>query len=101
MIRVLKAGTGFTLRQFAAEYGVHIDTIRNVINGNSFSDGPKPARGDGHRRMRKLTDDQVRTIRKMAGEGLGEHAISSQLGKPVHRATIRQVMMRKTYQDVE
>jgi len=98
MIRVFKEA-GYTTGQLAREYGVHADTIRNVVKGASHAPG-KNSKLDGHRRLRKLTDDQVRVIRRMAGEGFGEHAISRQLGKVVHRATIRQVMRRQTYQDV-
>src|ERR1700757_1783703 len=89
MIRVFKEA-GYTTGQLAKEYGVHADTIRNVVKGASFTAEPKDPKLDGHRRLRKLTDDQVRVIRKMAGEGFGEHAISRQLGKGVHRATIPQ-----------
>lgn len=97
MIRVFKE-FGYRTGQLAQAYEVHPDTIRNVVKGASFT--TKDPSQDGHRRLRKLTDDQVRIIRKMAGEGYGEHAISRELNKVVHRATIRQVMRRQTYKDV-
>ena len=85
---------GISKPKLAREYGVHVDTIRNVLAGRSFQG--RPLRSG----LRKLTDDQVRQIREWATEGLGEARIQKKLGNIVGRSTVRQVINRTSYQDV-
>jgi transposase len=85
---------GFTKPQLAREYGIHVDTVRNVITGRSFHGQPAPSKS------RKLTDDQVRQVRLWSGEGLGEVRIAKRLGNVIARSTVRQIVHRKSYQDV-
>ena len=93
MIKVF-AEFGFTRQQLAVEYGVHPDTIRNILRGTSFA-------GEGSRRKdRKLSDDQVRQIRAWAAEGHKEQKIAGLLGNVISRSTVRQVIVGKSYQDV-
>jgi hypothetical protein len=91
---------GFTPRQLGLEYGVHTDTARNVVKGKSFQP-PKPPQPS---KLRKLTDDQVRQIRRWAAEeGYGEARIQRRLkylGVEIGRSTIRQVINRESYQEV-
>lgn len=89
---------GFTKPQLAREYGVHVDTVRNVLNGKSFH-GPAP-----RSKQRKLTDDQARQVLRWAGEGLGEVKIQRGLlreyGVRIGRSTVRQILHGQSYQDV-
>ena len=89
---------GFSSRQLAAEYGVHADTIRNVLHFKSFN--PSAVHPYRQNKRRKLNDDQVRLIRRLKNDGLGEQAIAKKLGGTVHRSTVRQVMHGVTYQDI-
>lgn len=85
---------GFTKSQLAGEYGVHVDTVRNVILGKSFRG--EPLRSS----RRKLTDDQARQVLAWAAAGLGEVKIAQNLGGVIGRSTVRQVINRESYQDV-
>lgn len=100
LIRVFRE-FGFTTRQLANEYQVDPDTVRNIVNGKSFT-GETRKKGllTGHVKHRKLTADQVRKIRALAAEGFGEQKIEKLIGRVVAHGTIRQVVSRKTYQDV-
>jgi transposase len=85
---------GFTKKQLAQEYQVHVDTIRNVISGKSFQGITQRSR------HRKLNDDQVRQVRAWAAQGLGEVKISKLLGGLIGHSTVRQVMNRESYQEI-
>lgn len=88
---------GFKKPQLAKEYEVHLDTIRNVLNGKSHHG--KPLRNS----LRKLTDDQARQVLAWSAEGLGEIRIQNRLkaqGIEIGRSTIRQVIKRQSYQEV-
>lgn len=85
---------GFTKPQIAREYGIHVDTVRNVVIGKSFSGQPMRSS------KRKLTDDQARQVREWAAEGLGEVKISRNLDGLIGRSTVRQVVNGLSYQDV-
>jgi len=93
-IRVF-AEFGFSKRDLSKEYGVHVDTVRNILNGTSFN-------GDPRKRVqpRKLTDEQVRFIREQMALGHKEQAIARMLQGVVGRSTVRQVMEGKSYADV-
>ena len=97
-IRLFKEFGEWTPPQIARAYDVHPDTVRNILYGKSFK--PEGHRKDGHRQQRKLTDEQVRTIRELSAAG-HKNCISRHLGKKVSRATVRQVVLRHTYQDIE
>jgi len=88
---------GFTKPELAREYGVHVDTIRNVLKGKSFQG--RPLRSS----RRKLTDDQARQVLAWAAEGVGEVRIQKRLraqGTEIGRSTVRQVINGQSYQDV-
>jgi len=85
---------GISKPKLAQEYGVHLDTIRNVVNGKSFRGQPVRSK------KRKLTDDQVRQVHSWAAEGLGEVRIAKKLDNIVARSTVRQVINRQSYRDV-
>ena len=85
---------GFPKSQIAREYGVHVDTIRNVVLGKSFKGSVL------RNKNRKLSDDQVRQIREWAAEGFGEARIAKKLGGIIGRSTVRQVITGHSYQDV-
>lgn len=87
----------FTPIQIAKAYGVHADTVRNVLSGKSHH-GTPPPRSD-----RKLTGDQARQVLAWSAEGLGEMRIQNRLkaqGTEIGCSTIRQVINRQSYQDV-
>lgn len=95
MIRVF-AEFGFEKPQLAREYHVHQDTVRNVLNGLSFT-------GDARKKTfqhQQPTDEQVRFIREQAREGYKEQAISTMLRGVVARATVRMVLDGKLCQGV-
>ena len=85
---------GIAKTKLAREYGVHVDTIRNVINRVSFKGGPVRSK------MRKLTDDQVRQVHAWSAQGLGEVKIQRNLGGIIGRSTVRQVINGESYRDV-
>jgi transposase len=85
---------GFSKPQLAEEYGVHVDTIRNVVRGKSFRGGVT------RNKNRKLNDEQVRQIHELAAQRFGEARIAKALGGVVSRSTVRQVMSGKSYKDV-
>ncbi len=91
----LYAEFGFSKRALSKEYGVHVDTVRNILNGTSFNGDPKK-----RVQPRKLTDEQVRFIREEMKKGSKEQAIARMLQGVVGRSTVRQVMEGKSYQDV-
>lgn len=91
----LFAEYGFSKRSLSKEYGVHADTIRNILNGTSFNGDPKKRVQE-----RKLTDEQVRFIRQQVKLGHKEQAIARMLQGVVGRSTVRQVMEGKSYADV-
>lgn len=93
-IRVF-AEFGYTKRALAKEYGVHVDTVRNILNGTSFNGDPKK-----RTQPRKLTDEQVRFIREQVRLGHKEQAIARMLQGVVGRSTVRQVIEGKSYSDV-
>lgn len=97
LIRVF-AEFGYRTGELATEYDVHPDTIRNVVKGSSFKPEGHKSRGQCNRR--KLNDSQVRYVRELAAQGLGEQAIAKRLNGVIGRSTVRQVMSGKTYQDV-
>ena len=80
--------------KLAKEYGVHVDTIRNIVNGKSFQGNPLRSK------QRKLTDDQARQVREWAAAGLGEVKIAKNLGGIIGRSTVRQIINNESYQDV-
>lgn len=96
----LFAEFGFTYVAIARAYELHPETVSNVVRGKSHKRegyaGSKP-----RLRLRKLNDEQVRKIRKLAAEGHGEQYIARQIGYAVQRSTVRQVMDGKTYKDVK
>lgn len=91
----LYAEFGFSKRSLSKSYGVHVDTVRNILNGTSFNGDPKKRVQE-----RKLTDEQVRFIRQQMKKGLKEQAIARLLQGVVGRSTVRQVMEGKSYADV-
>lgn len=98
MIKVFRE-FGFTKAALGREYGVHVDTIRNIDKGVSFNGGA-PKRKD-----RKLSDDDIRFIRAKGASGIKEQQISNLLRTErnieVSRSTVRQVLNGKSYKDVQ
>ena len=95
MIRVFAEETRATRHTLAAEYDVHPDTIRNILNGKSFT-GSSPA----SRRDRKLSDEQVFQIRALSKLGNKPDVIATKMDHIVSKSTIRQVVDGKSYKDV-
>lgn len=91
----LYAEFGFSKRTLSKEYGVHVDTVRNILNGTSFNGDPKKRTQE-----RKLTTEQVRFIHRQVALGHKEQAISKMLKGVVGRSTVRQVIEGKSYADV-
>lgn len=87
---------GFSKPQLAREYHVHTDTVRNVLNGLSFTGDTR--KKDFHHQP--PTDEQVRFIKEQAREGHKEQAIATMLRGVVARATVRQVLDGKNQQGV-
>lgn len=78
------------------EYGVHPDTIRNILAGKSHR-----ASHQAPRRDRKIPDTEIREMRRLASkEGMREHAIKNHMQVPYSRSTIRQVIDGLSYKDV-
>lgn len=93
MVRVF-AEFGYTKAALAREYGVHVDTVRNILRGTSFN-GTTPPRKD-----RKLDEEQVLWIRQWAADDLSDTMIVKKLGGVVSRSTVRQVVEGRSYRDV-
>lgn len=98
MIRVFLE-FGISKSALAREYNVHVDTIRNIDRGLSFS-GSLTRRKD-----RKMSDVHIKFIRAQAALGYGEHVIVNDLYEgfaiEVSRSTVRQVIAGKSYKDVK
>lgn len=77
----------------AQEYGVCTETIYDVLNGKSHKPGTAP------RNDRRMSDDEVREIKRLQRKGLTDWKISRATGRS--RSTIRQIMDGKTYRDVK
>ncbi len=78
----------------AREYGCSVSNVTLIRDGKIHT-GKKIRRSD-----RTLSDDDVRTIRRLRAEGLTERAIGSAFPSPVGAGTVHQILAGKTYQDV-
>ena len=96
MIRVFSDELHVSKAALAREYGVHVDTVRNILNYKSFTGAEKKPSGQ----PRSLTDEQVRFIKAQARKGYKESAITKMMRGVAHKSTVRQVLEGKTYQDV-
>lgn len=94
MIRVFAEETRAGRAALAREYGVHPDTIRNIVNRKSFTGG-QPRRKD-----RKLTCEQVIQIRCLSKLGDKPDRIATKMDHIVSKSTIRQIIEGKSYKDV-
>lgn len=93
-IRLFREIPGVTPYKLGREYGIHPDTVKNIWAGHSWT-GTQVARRD-----RRMSDDEVRVMRRLAGQGHGEQAIKKLMGAPYSRSSIRQVITFQTYKEV-
>lgn len=93
-IRVFRDIPGITPRKVGKEYGIHPDTVKNIWSGRTRT-GTRAARPD-----RRMSDDEVRAMRRLAGQGHREQAIKIILGVPYSRSSIRQVITGATYREI-
>lgn len=95
-IQVFRDIPGITPRKVSREYGVHPDTVKNIWSGRART-GTPAARPRPDRRM---SDDEVRAMRRLAGQGHGEQAIKIIMSVPYSRSSIRQVITGVTYREI-
>lgn len=99
-----KAGL-FTYEELGRQFGTTGSVIRKIINGFTYPDPDWNPPTDLEDRIRKLSrasviklsDDQIREIRKSKGI-IGYGTLAKRYG--VGKTTIKNVMLRKYYQDV-
>ena len=81
-------------KEVAAEYGVHWQTIKEIIKGNEWKHLPSATNQKPDRR-RKLTENDVRLIRKDT-----RHVTDIAAYYGVSRVTIDLVLQRKTWKHI-
>jgi hypothetical protein len=97
LIRVIacRNAAGESIMAIAKDLGFLPCTVYAVVNGISWKrlDGLKWAKKKG-----RLTDDQVRDIRKRVEEGVSQRELASEFG--VHNSFINAIVHRKSYKNV-
>jgi len=96
---------GWTQRKLTEHFGIAKGSIQSLLNGQTWGHVtgiPKRKIGSGkgvEHHQAKVTPDQVREIRRLYSEGMNLNQIG--LRYNVHRASIRDIVVRKTWQHVE
>lgn len=83
----------FTTTEIAAEYGVHYETVRSVLDGRSHTGNPRK-----HRCDRGYTWTQAREVWRIREEtGFGARRISRMTG--VSLGAVGSILKGESYQD--
>lgn len=95
MMRVFKEEIPhLTQRALAAEYGVHPDTVFNVLHGKALTGEPRKPRRD-----RRCTTEEALEVRRLARDGMTQWHIARATGLPRHR--VRNILEGITYQEAQ
>ena len=97
---------GETLAVLSDDLDVAMSTLSKIIRGDSWAhlDEPRPTRHEGHARgahhkKSKITDDDVREIRRLVADGMSQREAGERFG--LAQPTVSAIVLRTTWKHVE
>lgn len=103
-IRKFGEGSDLTRQQIASRFGIVRTTVNDILTGRTWQhvdpdwNPPKSkSRGTKHPNA-KLTEDDVREIRRLSANGLSQRKLAAQFG--VSRGTIEPILKGETWKHV-